>query len=435
MTELYSNDAERRIICGMMTNSHRIGEVLNTDLSADDFYSEQHQRIYRLLLDRYTRGLSTDLVDVCEYLLDEGTGDKIDLRYVQTLHGGAYGMESIQAGIVKRYALRRRARTAGRELVGLAEEGNTETLLGAAERLLGGLAGSVVTSTTIDGPAGAASAEERLCARMEGTNDESIPTGMVGIDALIKGWRRGQLSIIAARPSMGKTSLALELMRLLAVRGIGVGLLSLEMTSEQCVDKLISLESGVPTALIEEPQRMRPDELQRVRAAIARYHEWPILIDDRAGRKPEEAASVVRRWQLQCPSLSVVFVDYLQLLRGEGRSVEERTSDVSMRMVGLAKSSRIAVVGLAQLNRACEDRADKRPQMSDLRGSGQLEQDAALTAFLYRPHRYDREADETAAELIVPKWRFGQTGTIRLHFDGDTQRFTSVRSGGWGYDR
>ena len=264
-----------------------------------------------------------------------------------------------------------------------------------------------------------------------------VPTGYRSLDRITGGWQRSDLIVLAARPGLGKTSLALCLAHEAARRGHGVGFYSLEMGKEQLYTRLLSMETGIDSAYLRSG-RINDDDWSLIVEARDRLDDLPLWIDDTGGLSTSELRSRARRLCTE-HSIGLLVVDYLQLLQAKNESGKRYDDDVkevteiSRALKGLAKELNVPVLALSQLSRAVESRQNKRPMLSDLRSSGSIEQDADLVMFLYRESLYsdtptDRDGNPVAdgyTELNIEKHRNGPTGDLSLHFDAAHTRFVN----------
>ena len=229
---------------------------------------------------------------------------------------------------------------------------------------------------------------------------------------------------------MGKSSLALQIIQAALARGEAAGVFNLEMEKDGVGRKLIALATGLPTAPLRDGD-MSEEDVRRAKRGLAAMSQWPLYLDTTPALTIERIASKARRLASQLrhtdTPLKLLMVDYAQLIRSDGLNTQDKLAAVSQGLLELAKELQIPVLALAQLNRKCEDRTDKRPQLADLRGSGQWEQDAHAIVFLYREGYYDALCGHNDTEFIVAKWRDHQTGTQRITWNGSTQRFGVVR--------
>lgn len=429
--ELYSREAEQQVLGECLQNPGTIPDILATGLQSADFYAETHRRLWDLLLARLDAGQPIDPLVIAEWMHKANRAEEFGgFGYLTSLGDVLTGFPEYWAVQVRDLALMRRVQEAGGKLQALPQrhaEIGASGVLEEAEKLLSTIAGSAAPAATISGRQAAERAQTRRQRRAEAKvkgEPLGVASGILPVDRKIGCLLRKELSILAARPGMGKTSLCLEITRQACRRGEGVGIFSLEMPEEQLTDKLLCLEGKIPTESLQREELTRIQEGAWIAASEALYG-WPLLIDDTGSHTITQIRSIARRWKLRLPRLRLIIVDYIQLVRGHGDSGEERIASVSRGLKELAKELDVAVLGIAQLNRDCEDRRDKRPLPSDLRGSGQLEQDAGLIAFLYRHHRYEPEnASPDEAEFIVAKARFGEEGKVKLRFEGATQRFS-----------
>ena len=263
-----------------------------------------------------------------------------------------------------------------------------------------------------------------------------IESGIVSLDIMTSGFQPGDLTFIAARPAMGKTALALNIMRHNALKGVGSLMFSLEMPNAQLLDRNLAMETRIKGQNIRIG-KFTPEEFDLIQSGLATIHDFPIYIDDRGGLSFEEIVKISRRQIKRNPNIKFIIIDHVQLIRG--KYYDQRNLDLGLISAGfktLAKELRIPVIALAQLNRELERRINpyKRPKLSDLRDSGSLEQDADNVVFLYRPWVYGDDLDpsnpkdrieihESDCELIVAKQRNGPTGTIKCLFFDSIQKF------------
>lgn len=268
----------------------------------------------------------------------------------------------------------------------------------------------------------------------DGVDETAILTGWPDLDNLVVGLRPGSLTVVGARPAMGKTAFALNLADFASSQGVPVAIFELEMTAPELAERLICSRGKVDATRLRRGSLTESDWAGLIRAA-GELAQAPIWVDDQAGLQVATLAARARSWRRQIgrDGPALVVVDYLQLLRGTGRTELEVVSEASRALKQLAKDLDVAVVAVAQLSRECEKREDKRPRLSDLRSSGQIEQDADAIAFLYRDEVYNPDTqDQGVAEVIVAKQRGGATGTVRLKWFGHFTRFESFEGGSWG---
>jgi replicative DNA helicase len=256
-----------------------------------------------------------------------------------------------------------------------------------------------------------------------------VPSGYRDLDNLTAGFQKSDLLILAARPSMGKTSFALNLAESAAIdEKIPVAIFSLEMSKEQLVDRLLSSQAGVDSWKLRTGN-LSDDDFPKIGYAMGVLSEAPMFIDDSAGANVMEIRAKARRLQME-HGLGLIIIDYLQLMEGRGRSDGNRVqeiSEISRSLKGLARELNVPIIALSQLSRAVEHRDNKRPQLSDLRESGSIEQDADIVMFLYRDDYYDPESENKGiTEVLIKKHRNGPTGMVELYFNPAQMRFSDL---------
>ena len=432
----------------LMLEADTLADMQGAGLTAADFTCPRRGRLFSWLAARIDARKPSDMISVVESIALRS--DRADFPSLSDVSGYSDDCSPIlaahNAGELVGLSYRRNAL---QELTALVEAYRQETepdgLQARAEQVLSGLArGTGSASTWTDGDDLARLLYDDLRARQTAHRD-GRPLGVAwGIRALdrrerdpdtgrsapvLPAMEKGRLYLMPARPAMGKSSLACQVLLSAAQRGESVGVYNLEMESDGIGRKLLSLLSGVPTAVMRDGS-MTGDEWSRTRSALSELSTLPIHLDTKPAQSIEMIASKARRLaarlEREGKPLRLLVVDYAQLIRSEGRSTEERQSGVSQGLLALAKELQIPVLALAQLNRDCEKRADKRPQLSDLRGSGQWEQDAHAILFVYRDAYYNPLCGHNTTELIIAKFRDHHTTTLYLKFTPETQRFTEA---------
>jgi replicative DNA helicase len=408
----------------MMLSPGAIGAVSEV-MSASDFYRESHAKIYRAALALYGRGEPVDAITLVDELDQRGeledAGGKVRIHELAALVPAAANAAHY-GRIVREMATLRGLIRAGQEIarLGIERPGETTELVDRAEQVVFDLAQARVSSDFSHIDELLKASFERITALYEqGADITGVPSGFRAIDQLTSGFQPGNLVILAARPSMGKSGLALCMAANLAVRGeTPVALFTPEMSKAEITQRLMCSEAKV------ESQRLRngklaPDDWPRLTAACDRLSKAPIYVDDTGSITMMEIRSKARRLKMREPGLGLIIVDYLQLMTS-GASVENRVQEVSAisrSLKVLARDLEVPILALSQLSRAVESRHDKRPVLSDLRESGSLEQDADLVFFIYRDDYYDTESDQQGlAEVHLAKHRNGPTDTVKLTF-------------------
>jgi replicative DNA helicase len=434
----YSLEAEMSVLGGMFLDADAVVKAIEV---VDDsmFYREGHRRLYRAMVRLWEHGEVIDAVTLSEQLKGTGDFDAVGgAPYLAQLLDAVPTAANIEyhARIVREKALLRRLIEAATSIIQATYEagGEVESLLDEAEQKIFQIA------QTHD-RRGFVWIKELLWPAMEqiellSQNSSSItgvPTGFADLDEKTAGFQRGDLVIVAARPSMGKTAFTLNLSQHAAIGARrAVAFFSLEMSKEALVQRMLTSEARVDASRVRTG-KLRDDDYPRLAQAAGLLNTAPIYIDDTPAISILEMRAKARRLKADRPDLAMVVVDYLQLMQGNGRSEnrQQEVSEVSRGLKSLAKELDLPVVALSQLSRAVESRPDKRPMMSDLRESGALEQDADVIMFLYRPEYYHGPTDkdgnslEGRAELIIGKQRNGATGTLQLMFHKEYTRFES----------
>jgi replicative DNA helicase len=417
-------DAEESVLGAMMLSPGAIGAVSEI-LDAGDFYRESHSKVYRAALALYARGEPVDAITLVDEL--EQRGELEDVGGRSRVHElAALVPASANAGhyarIVREMATLRGLIRVGGEVAKLGWErlGEPADLVDRAEQIVFELSQSRVSTEFSHIESLLKESFERITALYEaGEEITGVPSGFRDIDRLTSGFQPGNLVIVAARPSMGKSAFGLCAASNIAIRHqVPVALFTLEMSKSEVTQRLMCSEAKV------ESQRLRsgklaPDDWPRLTAACDKLAKAPIYVDDTGSITMMEIRSKARRLKSKEPTLGLIVVDYLQLMTS-GSSVENRVQEVSQisrNLKILARDLDVPILAMSQLSRAVEQRHDKRPILSDLRESGSIEQDADLVAFIYRDEYYnDDSPDQGLAEVILAKHRNGPTGTEKLSF-------------------
>jgi replicative DNA helicase len=420
-------DAEESVLGAMMLTPGAIAAVTDV-LSAEghEFYRESHARVYRAALALYAKGEPVDAITLVDELDERGeledAGGKVRIHELAALvpasaNAGHY------ARIVKESATLRGLIRVGGDIARLGWErpGETSELIDRAEQILFDLSQEKATSEFSHIEALLKESFERITQLYEsGTDVTGVPSGFRDLDRITSGFQEGNLVVIAARPSMGKSALGLGVAANLAVRrNVPVALFTLEMSKAEVTQRLMCSEAKV------ESQRLRTgklsaDDWPRLTASCDKLAKAPVYVDDTGSITMMEIRSKARRLKSKHPELGLIIVDYLQLMTS-GMSAENRVQEVSQisrSLKVLARDLDVPILALSQLSRAVEQRHDKRPILSDLRESGSIEQDADIVMFIYRDEYYNGEESEQQglAEVIVAKHRNGPTDTVKLSF-------------------
>jgi replicative DNA helicase len=432
-----SIEAEQSLLGGLLLDSRRYDEV-SGEIEIDDFYNKNHSRIYAAIQSCLEANQPVDVVTVSEVLERNDELEQVGgLAYIGSLANNTPGSANIMSygRIIRERAILRRLIDASNDISTAAynpEGRKPREVLDHAEQLIFGISES--DGDKRDGFETMNSLMARSLNRIEeldksGSAITGISTGFAKIDDKTSGLQKGDLIVIAGRPSMGKTSFCMNLAEYAAIeQGLTVGVFSMEMPGEQLSMRLISSLGRVNSTRLRTGQ-LKDDDWPRISSAVSLLSKAKIHVNDAAGLSPIELRSQARRLARESDGLDMIVVDYLQLMQsGEGN--ENRATEISnitRSLKMLAKELEIPVVVLSQLNRSLESRPDKRPVMSDLRESGAIEQDADVIFFIYRDEVYDEDSsDKGTAEIIIGKQRNGPIGKVRLAFVGEFTRFENL---------
>ncbi len=418
-------EAEESVLGAMLLSPGAIGAVTEI-LSAEDFYRESHGTVYRACLALYQQGEPVDAITLVDSLEERGELEQVGGRgRIHELAAlvPATANAAHYARIVREMATLRGLVRAGTEIVRLGQDrpGETTDLVDRAEQIVFDLAQQRVTSDFTHIEILLKESFERIMHLYEaGADVTGIPTGFKELDKLTSGFQPGNLIIIAARPSMGKSALALQMAQNLAVRNeIPVAMFTLEMSKSEVTQRMMCSEAKVESQSLRTG-KLKPEDWPRLTAACDKLMKAPIYVDDTGSITMMEIRSKARRLKSRQPDLGLIIVDYLQLMTSGGNSENrvQEVSQISRSLKLLARDLEVPIVALSQLSRAVEQRHDKRPILSDLRESGSIEQDADLVGFVYRDEYYNGEESDSQgiAELILAKHRNGPTDTIKLSF-------------------
>ncbi len=429
----YSEEAEQSVLGGMMLEARGVFEVLDIVME-DDFYFEKHRHIFKAISVLANQSRPCDFVTVADYLRNMGMLDEVDgMLYLGQLVNDTPSAANVKeyAGIVRERAMLRGLIAAGDEIteLGFHPEGRpVAEMMDLAEQKLFGLRARDLKSRSQYKTMGPLMDEisEKLKNAKSGTS--GISTGFAKFDEMTNGLHPGDLIIVAGRPSMGKTSFAMNIAEHAAIEArVPTLVFSMEMSADQLGIRVLSSFGRV------DQQRLRTAEMNdhdwaKLSSAMGFVRDAPLYIDETGGLSPLDLRSRARRVAGR-HGLGLIVVDYIQLMQMPG--AENRTneiSEISRSLKSLAKELKVPIVALSQLNRGVENRDNKRPRMADLRESGSIEQDADVIVFIYRDEVYTKEAclEKGIAELIIGKQRNGPTGTVRAAWLGQFTRFDNI---------
>lgn len=411
-------------------------EQLAPILSARDFYRERHAIIYQAMVDVAARGEGVDYMTVIAQLESTGHLDGAGgVPYLSGLLGSVVTLANVEtyAGMITQTAYCRRLISAAGKIASLGYQSPgkpTDVVQELAENILDVAQGPVAPSDFDGFPGALETYMGALTARRDGTVTEYLlPTKFLDLDKITNGgFERGDLVVIGARPSIGKTGLAMALANNVAVQGLGVAVFSLEMSTSQLVGRLVSMKSNLERSQLTSSS-LKQEELERLGRAFGSIAEMSMFIDDSSSTTVVAIRARLRRLMTR-ETIDMVIIDHLQLLTMNGRPHENRVqemSEISRTLKGLAKDLNVPVVVLSQLSREVERRKDKQPVMSDLRESGAIEQDADLILLLYRDDYYNEDSPKKGImDINVAKQRNGGTGSLKLGFNQRTGEFFNV---------
>ena len=431
-----SIEAEQSLLGSLMLDKDAIIKVVDF-LQARDFYKGIHQEIYTAMTDIFGRGEPVDVLSVSTRLKEK--------EKLEVIGGNAYLTELINsiptathvfnyAKIVQKKRILRDMIEASHEigLMGYAEDEDVEELLDQAERKIFSIAQKSLSQSFIPVGATLEEAFERIDRLSKhGGEMRGLPTGFTDLDNILAGLQKSDLVILASRPSVGKTALAVDIARNIANKTkLPVGLFSLEMSKDQVVDRLIASQAGVDLWKLRTGRLSNegPDnDFTKIQQALGVLAETPIYIDDSASTNILQMRALARRLQA-AKGLGLIIVDYLQLMESRNTQVNavQQVTEISRSLKGLARELNIPVLAISQLSRSVEFRSPPRPRLSDLRESGSLEQDADVVLFIYREKEIGETVPSNIAEIIIAKHRNGPVGAVKLFFDSERVTYRNL---------
>lgn len=429
-----SLEAEQSLLGSLLLDPGSLIKVVDI-LRPGDFYKRSHQLLFDRVMELYEKREPIDLVTLTEILerkneLSEVGGASYISSLVNAVPSAAHVVT--YANIVRQKSILRSLISVSGDMSRMAyEEGmDVEMILDKAEQ-------SLFSISKVAGNQNFVMIRDVLVESFERIDQlhknkgkvRGVPTGIKGLDNILSGLQKSDLIILAARPSMGKTSLAMNIAQHAAIEEkIPVAVYSLEMSKEQLVDRLICGEAGLDSWKLRTGN-LNEDDFEKLQLAMGSLSEAPLYIDDTPGLNVVEVRTKARRLHAEV-GLGMIIIDYLQLLEGRTMNNDNRVqviSEISRSLKSLARELNIPVMALSQLSRAVESRPDKRPLLSDLRESGSIEQDADVVLFLYREDYYDRDSEKrNLAEVLVRKHRNGPTGDAELYFVPEYMRFRDI---------
>jgi replicative DNA helicase len=428
-------DVEKSVLGAILLNNEA-WDQLTGFLIEEDFYLRQHQIIFAAIA-KIAQQLPFDVLTLIDALNKQGTLNEVGGEdYLFNIVNQTPSAANIlaYAKIVREHSLLRNLIKMGQSIADLAyfpKDRTASELVDEAEKMVFSMGEKRQVERgpqPIDQIITEATDHIDMLSQQSG-DITGISTGFADLDQITSGLQKGDLIIVAGRPSMGKTAFAMNLCENAAIKGEQLVLIfSLEMSSQALAIRMLSSLGRVNQQKCRTG-KLKDEDWPRLTSAVSMMSQVKLFIDDSAGLTPGEIRSRARRVARRYGDIGLIVVDYLQLMRGSGNAENRATevSGISSQLKALAKEMRVPVIALSQLNRGLEQRNDKRPVMSDIRDSGAIEQDADLIAFIYRDEVYDENSeDKGIAEIIIGKQRNGPTGKVRLKFWGEYTRFESL---------
>ena len=428
-------EAEQALLGSIMLKSDAIHDATDI-ITPESFYVNKHRVIFRAMLDLMNGGNPIDLLSLANRLKDTGELEQVGGNaHLAELVGNVPSSANLKyyAEIVQKKSMMRNLIEAASEIteMGYDESQDIEILLDTADKRMGEVTSSPTMRKFIPMKDMMGEAWERF-EKLHSSDGalRGIPTGFPALDSMLAGFQPSDLIILAARPSMGKTALALDIARQTATKyGTPVGIFSLEMSSQQLVDRMLASEAKVNAWKLRTGKLDSDEDFQKVRDAMERMGKAPIFIDDQPATNSMVMRSVARRLKRE-HGIGLLIVDYLQLMTPTASrasdSIVQQVTELSRALKTLARELDVPVLALSQLSRAIETRRGK-PRLSDLRDSGSIEQDADVVMFIHREDKMNEDAEtENIAEIMIEKHRNGPVGKVDLYFDEARTTFLSI---------
>ena len=437
----YSIEAEESLLGNIMLYPDAMRQCVDAGVTADDFYLDKHRQIYNLMHSMYENKEKVDTVSLSSRLKDFGVYDKIGgLEYLMQLANATISANNTgeYISIIRNKSLARKVIKVGEEISNDAYDSSV-----SVDEMLENVERKVTEVTRSKTSADFKTGEEIFDATIKhiqaiqeaGTAITGVKTKFRDLDSKTAGFQKGDLILVAARPSMGKTALALNLaMNSAEITPGCVAIFSLEMPAEQVATRILAANSGVEIQKLRTGQ-LNDEDWSKVNEATQRLKQMNFFIDDTPGIKVSEMYAKARKLA-QDEGLYMIVVDYIQLIQATGKSDsrQQEVSEISRRLKAMARELNVPLIALSQLSRSVEARQDKRPMLSDLRESGALEQDADLVLFLYRDAYYNRDENDNSnredVELLIAKHRNGPTGKVLLAFQKEINAFYGIANAG-----
>ncbi|MFA6898000.1 MAG: replicative DNA helicase [Candidatus Paceibacterota bacterium] len=435
-------ESEQALLGSVMLLPDALNEVLDV-VNAESYYTERHRLIYETMIELWGKGQAIDSLTLSARLNDKGALEQVGgMSYLSELTNAVPSSVNVEhyAKIVQKKYMIRRLIHASEQIgaLGYNEENELEEIMDEAEKHVYDISNNSSVHKYITMGDALDEAWERLDKLHKSGNElRGVPTGFPGLDDKLAGLQKSDLIILAARPSMGKTSLALDIARQAAItHKIPVAIFSLEMSSQQLVDRMLAAESRVDAWKLRTGKLSMEQDFGKIRDSLASLSKAPIYIDDQAGNNILKMRAIARRLKSE-KGLGLIVVDYLQLMvptnSHKTDNLVQQVTEISRSLKNLARELDVPVLALSQLSRAVEARGGK-PRLSDLRDSGSIEQDADVVLFIHREREEDtsKGSKSNVAEIMIEKHRNGPTGTVQLYFDDRKSTFLSVEKSDFG---
>ncbi|MFH0987498.1 MAG: replicative DNA helicase [Patescibacteria group bacterium] len=428
-----SIEAEKALLGSLMLDKEGIIKVVDF-LRTEDFYKTVHNKIYQAILDLFEKHEPTDLLTLTQRLEEK--------KELEEIGGASYLSELLQtvptpahlpyyAKIVREKKVLRDLIKASDDITALSydESKDVDLILDEAEKKVFGIAQRSLTQSFLPLKSELNEAFERIDKiHSKKGSLRGVTTGFSKLDNILAGFQKGDFILLASRPSLGKTSLALDIARAVAKKEkLPVGIFSLEMGKEQLVDRLIAGETNVSLWKLRTG-KLQDEDFSKLQKALSTLSETPIYIDDAASSTILQMRAMARRLQAE-KGLGLLIIDYLQLIQSRNpiENIVQQVTEISRSLKSLAKELNVPVLALSQLSRAVEHRPDQRPRLSDLRESGSLEQDADVVMFIYREDRVNTNTTrQNIADIMIAKHRNGPLGSAELYFDEEKVSFREL---------
>jgi replicative DNA helicase len=425
-------EAEQSILGSMLLSRDAIIDASEV-LKGEDFYKESNKKLFEIIMDMFEKNIPVDLITIVDELRRQNLLEAVGgIEYITNLSSNVISTANVShyASLVREKAILRRLIKASSEIMEMGyQEDDVHNVLDIAEQKIFDIAQGRNTSNFApikDVLMNTFYNIEKLYKNKGHLT--GIPSGFPDLDLKTSGFQPSDFILVAARPSMGKTSFALNIAQNAALfTNLPVAIFSLEMSKEQLVNRMICSTANIDSQKLRTGN-LDDDDWPKLAAAMAPLSTAPIYIDDTPGISVMDIRAKCRRLKLE-KNLGMVLIDYLQLMQGKGNpeSRQQEVSEISRSLKGLARELQVPIVTLSQLSRAPEARSDHRPVLSDIRESGAIEQDADIVMFLYRDDYYNKDSEKkNIAELIIAKHRNGPTGTVELLWMGQFTKFVSI---------